>query len=246
MNTTRIAVAAGKGGVGKTTISCGISSVLAHKGYKTLVVDLDPQSNAAWGLGADPASPGAAELLMGQKTTFQEVSRNLWVLAGGPLLKNQDIVRMDAESLLDAIRPLDYQAIVFDCPPSLDYLERLGLVASTFAWVVLDAHPFAIQGASRVIADLESRKEKGREGATHCGLITSRIDARRSLDRDVKEAVSLSFPGIPIVSVCQDAKLSMASTERQPIMNYSPTARGAEDLQSVIETQFEYLSWQKE
>jgi chromosome partitioning protein len=57
MKQLRVAVAAGKGGVGKTTIACGIASVLAANGRGVLLIDLDPQSNAAWGLGADPTEP---------------------------------------------------------------------------------------------------------------------------------------------------------------------------------------------
>ncbi len=43
MSTTKIAVTGRKGGVGKTTCTVGLGSILAAKGERTLLVDLDPQ-----------------------------------------------------------------------------------------------------------------------------------------------------------------------------------------------------------
>jgi chromosome partitioning protein len=231
----RVAVAAGKGGVGKTTIACGIASVLTHQGYHVLLVDLDPQSNAAWGLGADPIAPGTAELLLGQRPIPVEATRNLQILPGGPGLKGHDVIRLDPEALADAVAVFDHDAMVFDCPPGLHYLERLGLVAAGAALVVLDAHPFAIQGAARVLAELESRKEKQRQGATRWALIMSRVDLRRALDRELDAALEQEFPGIPRLIVRQDTALALATTERRPLMESAAGSRGAEDLQVVAE-----------
>ena len=143
MVSLKVAVAAGKGGVGKTTIACGIASVLAAQGRRVLLVDLDPQSNAAWGLGADPTQPGTAELLLGEAPEPIKIADTLWVLPGGPGLKGHEVMRLDPEALADAIAAFDHAAIIFDCPPGWDHLERFGLVAAEVALVVVDAHPFA-------------------------------------------------------------------------------------------------------
>jgi chromosome partitioning protein len=74
MSKYRIAVAARKGGVGKTTIACGIASVLAKQGQQVLVIDLNPQSNAAYALGFNPAAPGTAELLIGENPSPLEAA----------------------------------------------------------------------------------------------------------------------------------------------------------------------------
>jgi chromosome partitioning protein len=230
----RVAIGAGKGGVGKTTIACGIASVLAHQGRQVLLVDLDPQSNAAWGLGADPTAPGTAELLLGQHPEPLEATHNLFVLPGGPALKGHDVVRLDPEALADAVTTFSQDVLVFDCPPGLHHLERLGLVAADSALVVLDAHPFAIQGAARVISELESRQQKQRIGANRWALIMSRVDLRRSLDRDLDAALDHEFPGITRLTVRQDIALAVATTERRPLMDSAPGCRGAEDLQGVV------------
>lgn len=230
----KIAVAAGKGGVGKTTTACGIAAVLAAKGWRVLLVDLDPQSNAAWGLGADPTRPGTAELLLGESPVCIPVTDNLEVLPGGPGLKSHDVMRLDPEALADAIGAFDHAAVIFDCPPGWDHLERFGLVAADVALVVVDAHPFAIQGAARVIETLLTRRQKNRQGALRWALVMCRVDLRRTLDKDLEAALATMFPGIDRLLLRQDVALSLATTERVPVTAAAPShCRGLIDLQEI-------------
>ena len=235
MASMKVAIAAGKGGVGKTTIACGIASVLAAQRNRVLLVDLDPQSNAAWGLGADPTQPGTAELLLGDSPTPIQVTNNLWVLPGGPGLKGHEVMRLDPEALADAITKFDHSAVIFDCPPGWDHLERFGLVAAETTLIVVDAHPFAIQGAARVVETLSARRQKRRQGAQRWALVMSRVDLRRTLDKDLEAALTAMFPDIDRLLIRQDVALSLATTERKPVMETAPqSCRGVIDLQEVV------------
>jgi len=231
----RIAVAARKGGVGKTTVACGLASVLAHLGHRVLVVDLDPQSNAGYLLGTDPTSPGTAELLSGASPTPLEAAPRLYVLPGGPDLAGYNIQALDPEDLADAVSPLGYDVLVFDCPPGVEYLERLGLVAADVALVCTDAHPLAVVGAGRVLNELNQRKQKGRKGAKRWALVLSKIDLRRSMDQALGKQLAITYPSIQQLTVRQDTALAWAGAERMPLMQYEPSSRGAADLQVIAE-----------
>lgn len=232
--TTRIAIAARKGGVGKTTICCGVASLIASEGVKTLLIDLDPQSNAAFALGVDPAAPGTAELVLGRPSMPQQADENLWVYAGGPSLQGHQVAAIDSEELRDLARRLDYQVILFDCPPGDEHLERLGLVAADRAIIALDAHPFAMIGAARVIEVIQHRRERGRPGPTQWALVQSRIDLRRTLDRDLEQALRTAYPEVSLFRVRQDSALAAATTDRKPIAKCAPEARGTQDLREIV------------
>jgi chromosome partitioning protein len=235
MITHRIAVAARKGGVGKTTVACGLASVLANKGQKVLVVDLDPQSNAAYVLGTNPTAPGTAELLTGGTPIPLEASPGLYVLPGGPDLTGHNIQALDPEDLADAVAPFDFDAMIFDCPPGVEYLERLGLVAADAALVCTDAHPLAVMGAGRVLSELSLRQKKKRRGPSRWALVLSRIDLRRSMDQALDEQLASAYPAIKRMMVRQDSALAWAGAERLPLMKYEPSSRGAVDLQAIAE-----------
>jgi chromosome partitioning protein len=235
MITHRIAVAARKGGVGKTTVACGLASVLANKGQKVLVIDLDPQSNAAYVLGTNPTAPGTAELLTGGMPIPLEASPGLYVLPGGPDLTGHNIQALDPEDLADAVAPFDFDAMIFDCPPGVEYLERLGLVAADAALVCTDAHPLAVMGAGRVLSELSLRQKKKRRGPNRWALVLSRIDLRRSMDQALDEQLASAYPAIKRMMVRQDSALAWAGAERLPLMKYEPSSRGAVDLQAIAE-----------
>ena len=231
--TIRIAVAGRKGGVGKTSTVCGLASVFASKGKRVLVVDLDPQSNAGYVLGTDPTAPGTAELLAGHEPSPLEASKQLFVLPGGPSLTGHVVQNLDPEDLADALLPLEYDYIICDCPPGVEYLERLGLVAADIALVCTDAHPLAVMGASRVLQDLEVRKQKKRKGASQWGLILSRIDLRRSMDQSLDQQLAEAYPSTKRFIIHQDSSLAWAAAERVPLVNYDAKGKAVKDIKAI-------------
>jgi chromosome partitioning protein len=235
MTQRRIAVAARKGGVGKTTVACGLASAMAFQGKRVLVVDLDPQSNAGYVLGVDPTALGTAELLSGNAPKPLEAAPNLHVLPGGPDLTDHNIQTLDPEDLADAVAPLNYDVLIFDCPPGVEYLERLGLVAADVALVCTDAHPLAVVGAGRVLNELNLRQQKGRKGAKRWALVLSKIDLRRSMDRAIDEQLAITYPSIKRLTVHQDSALAWAAAERVPLMQSEPSSKGAKDLMAIAE-----------
>ena len=230
----RVAVAARKGGVGKTTIACGIASILAAQGKQVLVVDLDPQSNSAYALGVDPTAPGTAELLMGHEPAPLEAAPGLFVLPGGPNLTSQVIQSLHPEDLADLVKVMPYDAVILDCPPGNESLERLGLVAAQTTLVITNAHPFAIMGANRVMGILESYRSRDRRGPKSWALVLSQVDERRALDKQLPAQLMQHYADVKHFTVHQDVNLSQAGAQQTPLMEYAPRSRATEELAAIV------------
>ncbi|MBW4473570.1 MAG: ParA family protein [Stenomitos rutilans HA7619-LM2] len=235
MTQHRVAVAARKGGVGKTTIACGVASVLAKQGKQVLVVDLDPQSNAAYALGVDPTAPGTAELLTCNQPSPLEAASGLYVLPGGPNLTNQTIQSLHPEDLADLVKVMPYDAVILDCPPGNESLERLGLVAALITLVVTNAHPFAIMGANRVMGILESYRTRERRGPKQWALVLSQVDERRALDKELPAQLVQRYSDIKHFTVHQDTNLSQSGAQQIPLMDFAPRSRSADELTAIAQ-----------
>lgn len=229
----RVSVLGRKGGTGKTTVSVGLASTFAEENMRTLVVDLDPQSNVAFALGVDPTAPGTADLMLGQPANPQAARGNIHVLAGGPSLQEQKVVLLDPIELAEAIEALDYEVVIFDCPPGNESLERFAVVASTEALVVTDAHPLGLLGANRVVESLRDRRERQRRGPERWAMVLSRLDARRAADRNLPQAVEDMHPALPQLRLSQDTSIAEATATQLPIAEACPGSRGTQDLREI-------------
>lgn len=230
----RIAIAGRKGGVGKTTIAVGLASVFHSRGLRTVVVDLDPQSNAAFALGVDPAAPGTAALLQ-DGVAPQTVAEGLDVFPGGPGLTETPVQRAHPEDLADVLSQAPVDVIICDCPPGIEQLERLGVTAADICLIIADAHPFAALGAQRVLGDLQELRSRGRRGPDQWALVLSRIDGRRAADRRMTDVADETWPDVPTFKVHQDARLAAATSDQTLISQAASGSRGLADIEAIAD-----------
>jgi len=231
----KIAVVAGKGGTGKTTISTQLAAVYAASGKRTTVVDLDPQADSTFALAGDFEKAGVVELLTGKPFEAQEVGKNLYLISGSDDVQGYAVSRLAPESLYDNVGEIGDQIYIFDCPPKMEHVERLALIAADVALLAINAHPFAVKGAGGLIAEIKDRIDKNRVGAKRIAIVMSQLDKRRSLDKDLPSRLEEMFPNIPLFPVRTDTALSSATAMQVPITEYAPNTKAVDDLNKIME-----------
>jgi chromosome partitioning protein len=153
-----IAIANQKGGVGKTTTAVNLGACLAEIGYRTLVVDLDPQGNASTGLGINPRALEASmyDVLLGETPMEDCIEgssvRNLFVAPASLDLAGAEIELVPAFSrelrlrnAIDSVKD-DYDYVLIDCPPSLGLLTINAFAAATEVLVPIQCEYYALEG----------------------------------------------------------------------------------------------------
>lgn len=207
-----LAVCSLKGGVGKTSVTAGLTSAARSAGLRTLVVDLDPQGDATAALDCAGDVPSGLA-----KVIDEPRRRNLracilssgWtdgegavvdVAVGGPDLAAMDRTDLSSRrltSLRTALRKVadDYDIVLVDCPPSLGGLTRIGLVAADRALVVTEPGVFAINAADRALRAVHEVRSKLNPDLQPLGILPNRVRAHLSEHRfRVEELDSLFGP----------------------------------------------------
>ena len=195
-----IAIANQKGGVGKTTTAINISTAMAAAGWKTLLVDLDPQGNASTGLGLAPAqrSMSSYDVLIGRGTLDDALYTtdipNLHLVPATQDLSGAEVELVDLDGRTDRLaralaKRADFDVVFVDCPPSLGILTLNALAAADTLLVPLQCEFFALEGLSQLLQTVERVQERINPDLGIIGIVLTMFDRRNRLTDQVADDV---------------------------------------------------------
>jgi chromosome partitioning protein len=235
-----LSIANQKGGVGKTTTAVNLGAALAEEGYRTLVIDLDPQSNATTGLGINSRDIQASvyDVVMnntGLDDCIEPTSlKNLFIAPATIDLAGAEIELVPAFSrelklrrAIDEIRD-DYDIALIDCPPSLGLLTINGLAAADGVLVPIQCEYYALEGLGQLLRNVSLVRSNLNPLLEMRGIVLTMYDARTRLADQVVDEVRTHF-GKRVYStvVPRTVRLSEAPSFGQPIIVFDSTSRGA-------------------
>jgi chromosome partitioning protein len=236
---TVYAVANQKGGVGKTTTAVNVGACIAEAGYKTLLVDVDPQANATVGLGVSRNQvPGLYEVLTGTCSAAEALTDTsvpgLRLLPAGPGLAgaNVELPRLEGfefhvRDSLASIRE-DFRYILLDCPPSLGPLTVSALVAADRVIVPVQTEYFALEGLAGLLETLALVQRELNPRLTVAGMLLTMHDNRTRLGRDVEREVREHFPELVFDTVIpRNVRVGEAPSYGLPVTHHDPHSSGA-------------------
>ncbi len=236
---TVYAIANQKGGVGKTTTAVNLGACVAESGYRTLLVDLDPQCNAtvALGVGKD-AHPNVYDCLTDGSALDPAVMatsvENLYLVPSSPELAgaNVELPRLPGseQRLCESMRSVrgGFFLTLLDCPPSLGPLTVNALVAADKVIVPVQTEYFALEGLAGLLDTLGLIQRELNPKLSVAGMILTMHDARTRLAQDVEREVREHFPELVFETVIpRNVRIGEAPSHGVPITQHDPLCPGS-------------------
>lgn len=243
-----ISVANQKGGSGKTTTAVNLAACLSLKGYRALLVDLDPQAQASTCLRVEERSPRGSvfdAILETRRiegtigTLGVEISHGLTLLPSASIspddeaqLASQPNRTARLAERLAAVRD-DYDFAIIDCPPTLGLLTQNALMASNAVLLTVETSFLALHGVGRLLELVQAVR---REKALRVFALATMFDGRTAFAREVLRDMQGYFEEALLSTVIrQNVRLRESACHGVPIFTYDRGSYGACDYMALTD-----------
>ncbi len=240
-----IALSNQKGGCGKTTSAINIAASLASLGKRTLLIDLDPQAHATFGLGVrnEKLENSIYNVLTeqtGKSKHFIEdaivpIDTHLDLVPSHILLSTIEQEFTDKDESVSKLHEVlsslsfPYDRVIIDCPPSLGFLTFNALRAAQTIIVPVELSSFSLMGVSKLLSMIELIRVKIQHTPKVYALPTM-VDMRTNFSKHMIDEIRQVF-GENIFNslIRQTVAVKESQAKGMPLVKYNPKSKGAID-----------------
>lgn len=234
-----VAIANQKGGVGKTTTAINIATAMAAAGWKTLLIDLDPQGNASTGLGIAAADRDRStyDLLIDQAPladcVLPTAVPGLDIVPATVDLSGAEVELVTVENRTDRLRQVlrgdvTHDICFIDCPPSLGLMTLNALAAADTLLVPLQCEFFALEGLSQLLQTVERVQQRFNADLGIIGVALTMFDRRNRLTDQVADDVRAVLGSLVFdATIPRNVRLSEAPSHGMPALVYDYNCAGS-------------------
>jgi len=234
-----------KGGTGKTTTVISLGAVLAERGKKVLLIDLDPQGNLTYSLGVNEIEHTIGDVLMGDASAKQSIislpDEGLDLIPSSIDLANIEMSMAQIEErelqLKKTLKGLSkYDFVLIDCPPSFSLLAVNSLTLSNEVIIPMQMTALSLQGLDLIYSTIEQIRENLNPKLKILGILPVMIDKRRKLSSEVQSYIQDNFD-ITLFesSIRNNVKAAEAPSFGKSVIKYAPSSNSAKDYQAFGE-----------
>jgi len=235
-----------KGGTGKTSISTSYAYRVAEMGYRTLLIDLDPQGHVSKCLGFDVEDLEHTLLdvlvhkrditSLVQKTpvpTLDIIPSNLGLSPVEIMLVSVNAREYRLKKALKSVT--DYDLIVFDAPPNIGILNLNAILSSQHIIIPVLADFLSFHGLKILFETLTEIEEDFDFFLDGVFILLNKYNASQRICNESFDALKKYYHEYLLHTVIrQDTKIAEASNYGKPIFQFAPSAKGSKDIQSLI------------
>ncbi|KJS42469.1 MAG: chromosome partitioning protein [Rhodospirillaceae bacterium BRH_c57] len=257
MNTPFVlAVSNRKGGSGKSTSAVNLAAEWANRGSRVLVVDLDTQGHAGFGLGITPdkGAPTAHDIFRDPTLDISDAIvpctwANLWCAPADFLFEGTD-ERRDPGLLASQLRRPELAAkfdiVILDTPPSLDQLLVNAMSAADGVLIPMLPHALSAEGVKQLSRLFYRIATTSNPGLKLIGLLPIMYNPRLKHHQSVVGDIVRQFGAERVMrGIRVDTKLAEAFAARKPIRYFAPRSHGALDYFLLADELAQMWGWRK-
>lgn len=230
-----------KGGTGKTTTAAAIAQAAVAAGKKVLAIDLDPQANLSFSIGADQNKQGAYQLFTGTPAAdlMQSTEHGITAIAASPDLATIKTTPGSAKRLQRALEPIknDFDLIIIDTPPTMGELTFNALQAATGLIIPLTADTYSLQGLYQ-ITDIAHQMQRSNPALSIIGVVITQYDSRPKFKKYIQSVIAEkgAEAGAPfLIAIRSGIAIAEAAAMQQSIFDYAPNSNPAQDYKKLYE-----------
>ncbi|HET9532426.1 MAG TPA: ParA family protein [Blastocatellia bacterium] len=239
-----IAIAASKGGTGKTTTAWNLGFGLALAGAQVLMIDCDPQDNLKVIAGLAEVNGTLAAALDHGSIEPAEIREGVWLLPSGGRKLAQAAVSAEglraittplrrAVGAMDTSREFDF--IIFDCPPEFGRLTTASVSLADYLLVPCVSTWLGLRSIAEMIAFIDAHERLARIESEHVGIVMTFYTTRKAGPEIVRQEAKKLFRSRLLRTIIRErAEIDYSQEAHQSVFEYAPHSDSAQDYSSLV------------